>query len=172
MTTATTPFRSRHHRSTPLGESIVVGLVAVVAVAAVALLGSLANQASIDSWYTTLERPWFAPPNAVFGPVWTALYVTIAVAGWLLWKSDGPARTTALLLWGVQLALNLAWSLVFFGLRSLGGGMVVILALLASIIALMLVAGRLRPSVSWLLLPYAAWVTFATALNAGYLALN
>ena len=100
------------------------------------------------------------------------MFHVIVFAGWLLWKSDGPARTTALVLWGVQLALNLAWSLVFFGLRSLGGGMVVILALLASIIALMLVAGRLRPAVSWLLLPYAAWVTFATALNAGYLALN
>ena len=172
MTSTTSDARSRSHRSIPTGEAVVAGLVALGAVAAVAVLGSLANQASIDSWYTTLERPWFAPPNAVFGPVWTVLYVTIAAAGWLLWTSVGPARRTALVLWAVQLGLNLGWSVTFFGLRSLVGGMVVIAALLASIIALMLVSGRLRPSVSWLLLPYAAWVTFAAVLNAGFLALN
>jgi tryptophan-rich sensory protein len=149
-----------------------VGVGFALATFAVAALGSVANQTSIDSWYATLERPWFAPPNAVFGPTWTVLYVTIAIAGYLLWDADGSRRRPALALWGVQLALNLAWSVVFFGLRSMEGGLVVIVALLASIIALMLVAGRLRPVVSWLLLPYAAWVSFATALNAGYLVLN
>jgi tryptophan-rich sensory protein len=151
---------------------IIAAVVVTALTAAVAIIGGIANQASVDTWYAGLERPWFAPPNAVFGPVWTVLYVTIAVAGWLLWDADGGLRRPALGLWAVQLALNLAWTLVFFGLQSIAGGMAVIVALLATIVVLMLVAGRLRPVVSWLLLPYVAWVSFATALNAGYLTLN
>lgn len=145
-----------------------------------AVLGSLATAPEIDGWYRTLSKPAWTPPGAVFGPVRTALYLMMAVAAWLVWRTSRatsePAAApsplsmkfgvaVALTLFAVQLALNVAWSWIFFGMRSPGWAaaeiVVLWLAIAATTIAFF---GRSRLA-GLLMTPYLAWVTFATALN-------
>ncbi len=137
-------------------------------------VGVLLQGSALDAngWYDGLEKPGFTPPDAVFGPVWTLLYLTIGVAGWLLWRSRSAERGTALGLWGLQLVLNALWTGAFFGLRSPWLGLAVILALLATIAALVIRSAAIDRRVSVLLLPYLAWVGFATALNGAIVYLN
>lgn len=129
--------------------------------------GAVGALVTSGAWYRDLARPSWAPPGWLFGPVWLTLYTAMAIAAWLVWRGpSGPARTSALTWFGVQLALNAAWSPVFFGLRSLGGGLIVIIALLVAIaITIARFAPRSRLAAG-LLVPYLAWVGFATALNA------
>jgi tryptophan-rich sensory protein len=114
--------------------------------------------------YRALRRPEWAPPGNVFGPVWTILYVLIGVSGWLIASRSGGA--TPLRLWAAQLVLNAAWTPIFFGLRRPGLAMVNIVALLATAGATSVAAFRHRPIAGALLVPYVAWLAFATALNA------
>lgn len=114
-------------------------------------------------WYAGLQKPVFNPPNWIFGPVWSVLYVLIAIAGWRVWQRDFGG--VAMRVWIVQLILNFLWSPAFFGLQQTGLALVIIVALLISIFAFMSVVRPLdRPS-AWLFAPYAAWVGFATLLN-------
>ncbi|HEY6633705.1 MAG TPA: TspO/MBR family protein [Rhizobiaceae bacterium] len=121
-------------------------------------------------WYEALTKPSFNPPNWLFGPVWTVLYVLIAVAGWRIWRI-GPSRP-AMKLWWVQLALNFMWSPVFFGLQQIGLALVVIVALLICILAFIAAAWNLDRLSVWLFVPYAAWVSFASLLNGSIWFLN
>lgn len=120
-------------------------------------------------WYAGLQKPPFNPPSWIFAPVWTILYVMIAVAGWRSWERGGSQMR----LWWVQLALNFAWTPVFFGAHLTGAALIVIAALLATILAFIVAARRRHDGVSALLFaPYAAWVAFATLLNASIWWLN
>ena len=123
-----------------------------------------------EEWYAGLEKPAFNPPGWMFGPVWTVLYVLIAVAGWRIWQRDRGGL--AMKLWWAQLALNFLWSPVFFSAHWIGVALVVVLLLLATIIAFIGVARRRDRVAAWLFVPYAAWVAYASALNASILALN
>jgi len=119
-------------------------------------------------WYASLAKPPFNPPNWIFGPVWSLLYVMIAIAGWRTWRHDPDG--TAMKAWVAQLFLNFLWSPTFFGAKLMGPALVVIVLLLASILVFI---ARSRDRVSrWLFVPYAAWVAFATLLNASLLWLN
>lgn len=122
------------------------------------------------AWYASLEKPWFNPPGWIFGPVWTVLYVMIAVAGWRIWmlRRTGGAMTV----WWVQLGLNFLWSPVFFSLQSPGWAIPVILALLAAIITFIRLAWDQDRLAAWLFVPYLAWVSFATLLNLSIWWLN
>lgn len=121
-------------------------------------------------WYASLVKPPFNPPNWVFGPAWTLLYVLIAIAGWRTWRREPTGA--AMKVWAVQLILNFAWSPTFFGAKMMGPALVVIVCLLASIVLFIAsVWSRDRLS-GWLFAPYAAWVAFATLLNASLLWLN
>ncbi len=122
------------------------------------------------SWYGDLAKPSFTPPGWIFGPVWTALYVLIAVAGWREFERDH--QDWPMWLWWVQLALNFLWSPTFFGAHQIGLALVVILALLAVILAYIAAASRHDRVSAWLFVPYALWVAFASALNASILAMN
>jgi tryptophan-rich sensory protein len=142
-------------------------VVSIAIALAVGGVGGWATASSVTTWYSTLAKPAFNPPNFLFGPVWTALYVLMAVAAWLVWRA-GPAggqRRTALSLYAVQLALNLAWSLIFFGLRRPDLALMEVLVLFAAILATIRAFVRLDRRAGWMLLPYAAWVAFATLLN-------
>jgi len=152
----------------------IFGLVLFVfACGAVSAFGAVITAASVADWYPTLHKPWFNPPNEVFAPVWTVLYLMIAVAGWLVWRRAGLRRgRTALSFYALQLVLNLGWSWVFFGLRSPGAGLVVIVALLAAIVATTVLFARIDRWAAWLFVPYCAWVGFATLLNAAIWWLN
>ena len=141
----------------------------LVAVGVVAGLGGLAAAGS-QSTYRALELPPYAPPSWLFGPVWSLLYVMIGIAGWLLWRAGGWDRV--MWLWVVQLVLNLGWTPLFFAADMYVAALVEIV-LLAGAVALLIAWSWHRSRVAaWLLVPYLAWVCFATALNAGIVVLN
>ena len=141
----------------------------LVAVGVVAGLGGLAAAGS-QSTYRALELPPYAPPSWLFGPVWSLLYVMIGIAGWLLWRAGGWDRV--MWLWVVQLVLNLGWTPLFFAADMYVVALVEIV-LLAGAVALLIAWSWHRSRVAaWLLVPYLAWVCFATALNAGIVVLN
>jgi benzodiazapine receptor len=121
-------------------------------------------------WYAGLAKPSFNPPNWVFGPTWTILYVLIAVAGWRVWRIDSSGWTMRL--WWVQLALNFLWTPAFFGAHRIGLALAVILLLLSVIVAFIALSWRQHRTSAWLFMPYAAWVGFASLLNAAIFALN
>jgi tryptophan-rich sensory protein len=122
-------------------------------------------------WYAELAKPAWTPPNWLFGPVWTVLYVMIAVAAWLVWQRESRIGTP-LILWGLQLGLNGVWSWLFFGLERPGLAVLDIVALLVTIAATVLAFARVSRAAALLLLPYLAWVAFATALNIAIWQLN
>jgi benzodiazapine receptor len=140
-------------------------------VAVVALVAVFGAQFEPGPWYEGLRKPPLNPPNWVFGPVWSALYLIIAVAGWLVWRTR-PGSAKPLALWGSQLVLNAAWSLLFFGFRLPGLALLEILLLLAFLLATTISFFQVRALAGVLLLPYAAWVCFAAYLNAGLWYLN
>jgi benzodiazapine receptor len=121
-------------------------------------------------WYAGLVKPSFNPPNWVFAPVWTVLYVLIAVAGWRVWRKD--AGGSAMKMWWLQLGLNLLWSPVFFAAHRIGLALFIILLMLAAIIAFIVLSWRQERIAAWLFVPYAAWVAFAAMLNGSIFALN
>lgn len=139
----------------------------------IAALGGWVTRESVASWYPELRKPAFNPPAWVFGPVWTVLYAMIAVAGWRAWRRRAaPGAGGAFLAYGVQLGLNLLWSFLFFGARQPGLALVDIAALLAAIGVNVAAFARLDRAAAALLLPYAAWVAFAAALNFAIWRLN
>ena len=145
--------------------------LAIVALAAI--LGSLATGPALPDWYERLRKPWFSPPNWLFGPVWTVLYVMMAVSAWLVMRRAGQMVVApALFLFLVQLAVNAGWSLVFFGLHSPGHALVVLIALWLLIVATIAVFWRVSAWAGGLLLPYLAWVSFAGVLNWAIWRLN
>ena len=151
---------------------------AILPVAATAALGSASTQAEIPGWYAGLNKPGFNPPNWVFPVAWTILYTMIAVSAWRLLGAKprtGPARQgwwLAVLAFAVQLALNAAWTPVFFSAHAIGVALVVVVALLVMVLWTIRLSWRFDRVAAWLLVPYAGWVAFASLLNAAILRLN
>ena len=131
---------------------------------------AIGGLSSPDDWYAQLAKPSFNPPGWIFGPVWTALYIMIAIAGWHLWHEN--RNGWAMRLWWIQLILNFAWSPIFFSAHQIGGALVVISVLLIVIIAIIAITFRQHRLVTWLFVPYAAWVAFASVLNAALFVMN
>lgn len=123
-----------------------------------------------DGWYAELAKPPFNPPGWIFGPVWTILYVLIAVAGWRTFRRDPGG--TAMKLWAAQLALNFLWSPVFFAAHMVGAALAVVVLLFAAIVGFVAATWTVDRPAAWMFVPYAAWVAFATLLNASIWVLN
>lgn len=159
-------------RAKPLGGRA-AGALSIGSVFFTAMLGSSATTRNISPWYDGLAKPPLTPPNWVFGPVWTFLYILMAIAFYRVLRSDkAPTRRgLALLLFISQLALNAGWSILFFGAHSPTLGLIVILVLEASILATIYAFWRVDRVAALCLLPYALWVAFAIYLNAGIWAL-
>ena len=151
-----------------------LGLAAfVVLTFAAAALGALFTSLSVGTWYTTLRRPSWTPPDWVFGPVWSVLYLSMAVAAWLVWRQHGLASAAwPLGLFAVQIALNVVWSALFFALRNPGAALFEIIFLWCAILATALSFWRISVPAGWLLVPYLAWVTYAAALNFAFWRMN
>lgn len=136
-------------------------------------LGGAITATSVGGWYQDLARPAFTPPDSVFPPVWTALFVLMAVAGWRVWRfPGGEARAAALNWFGAQLVLNLLWSVIFFGLREPLWALVEVVLLLGAITGTIRAFWLLDRWAALALAPYLAWVGFAAVLNAAIVWLN
>ncbi|WP_265519769.1 TspO/MBR family protein [Nitratireductor luteus] len=117
-------------------------------------------------WYRQLDKPRWRPPDWLFAPVWTTLYAMIALSGWLVWREAGfAAAVLPLSVYAIQLILNAAWTPIFFGLRRPDLAMIEIAMVWASIFAMIVLFHPISPVAAWLLVPYLAWVSFASALN-------
>ncbi len=140
---------------------------------AVEIAGGWLTQTSVNDWYQTLNKPSFNPPNWVFGPVWTVLYVLIAVSGWLVYCTpDSSSRRRGLVIYGVQLCLNVLWSFCFFFLKNPWLGFLDILALLGVIAGMIVLFWPVSRAASVLLWPYLIWTCYAMLLNASIVILN
>jgi tryptophan-rich sensory protein len=144
----------------------------VLLCAAVAAAGSYFTAPEIPTWYAGLNKPAWVPPNAAFPIAWTTLYLLMAVAAWLAWREGGPGAPAALALFAAQLALNFAWSPLFFRLHWIGLAFADIVVLWVAILATTVQFWRVRPLAGVLLLPYLGWVTFAAALTLAIWRLN
>ena len=138
------------------------------------VIGGLATAPAIPTWYATLVKPTWTPPGWVFGPVWTVLYALMGIAAARVWirHRQTSAGKRSLALFGAQLAMNAEWPVLFFGLKAPGSALVAIVILWGAIAALILWWWRLERPSSLLLIPYLAWVSYATALNAAIWQLN
>ena len=163
--TTRTVDRLAHRRS----ESAVAAVIFGVATVIVAAVGATNTDRGME-WYDELDKPGFTPRGAAFGIVWTILFVVIAVAGWLAWRATASPRPT--ISWAVQMALNLLWTVVFFGLRSPGGAVVVVGLLIVAVVINLQLSAKVLPAAGMLLFPYLVWCGFAAALNIGVVVLN
>lgn len=136
-------------------------LIATLGTGAVA---SLFTAPAIPAWYASLNRPAFAPPNWLLAPVWTALYILMAFAAWQAWKKAG-LRSLEMAAFAVLLALNLSWSVLFFGLHQIGAALITIVILDLAVLATLVFFFRRDWPAGLLLLPYLAWTLFATVLT-------
>jgi len=149
-----------------------LGLIGfLLAVTASALVGGWAVSQSVGDWYVTLPKPSWNPPSWIFGPVWTVLFILMAIAAWTVWckRTEQPIRSAMVAFW-VQLMLNTLWSWCFFGWRSPGWALVEILILWVAIVTMTWFYARIFRLALWLSVPYVAWVSFAVVLNAAIVA--
>jgi benzodiazapine receptor len=156
------------------GRDAIKLVVSVFACQGAGAIGSIFTASAIPTWYATLEKPFFTPPNWLFAPAWITLYLLMAIAAFLIWRKGlgQEGVKAALLIFLVQLVLNALWSVVFFGLQSPLWGMVVILALWVAILLTIIRFFKLSTAAGSLMLPYILWVSFASALNIAIFMLN
>ena len=128
-------------------------------------IGALFTVSSVKVWYSTLSLPSLNPPSWVFGPVWTILYILMGIALYLIWQSNSKDRNRVLWLFAVQLVLNAIWSPIFFGTHAIGLALVIIIFMWSAIAMTIFVSQKISKTIAWLLVPYIAWVSFATYLN-------
>jgi tryptophan-rich sensory protein len=141
-------------------------VVFVAACLLIGVAGGIATGSSVTTWYVGLSKPSWNPPDWVFGPVWTVLYVMMGVSVWLVWRRRHEAETrVGMVLFGLQLILNAAWSAIFFGMQQPGWAAAEVVALWLSIMATIVAFARISKPAAWLLVPYLAWVSFASVLN-------
>jgi tryptophan-rich sensory protein len=122
---------------------------------------------NVGTWYTTIQKPSWNPPNWIFGPVWTTLYILMGIALYLVWKEDSSdfLKKLAIVFFTLQLVLNFFWSFIFFQQHEMGWALVEIIALWLAILVTIFSFANISKTAAWLLVPYIAWVSFATILN-------
>jgi len=157
-----------------VGKTWVKLVVSLLVCQIAGVLGALFNSHALQSWYPGLIKPAFTPPGWVFGPVWTLLYILMGVALFRIWRigTKTPGVRAAMVLFGIHLLSNAAWSAIFFGLRLPIWAFGEILILWGLILACILAFRRLDRTAAWLMIPYLAWVTFAALLNGAIAWLN
>jgi len=149
---------------------LIISIILPLSVGAIA--GMFTSQA-VPIWYASLNRPSFSPPNWVFGPVWTSLYILLGISFFLIWKEKASKeRDLAIKVFSIQMLLNFAWSFLFFYFNLIGAALIEIILLWTSIAAMIYLFYKIKPFAAYLNIPYLLWVSFATILNAGYYFLN
>jgi benzodiazapine receptor len=155
-------------------SSIVKLIVSILASFAAGGIGSLFTFKAIPTWYASLKKPRYTPPNRAFGPVWTSLYILMGISVFLVWQkglSTNGALLAFVLFW-IQLAINALWSVIFFGMKSKGGGVITIIILWLLILATIVSFFQVTVWAGGLLIPYIVWVSIASYLNIGIWMLN
>jgi tryptophan-rich sensory protein len=149
-------------------------IIAILICQMIGLIGAVFTSSSVSTWYVTLTKPSFNPPNWVFAPVWTTLYIMMGISVFLVWEQglEDQKVKMSLSIFGIQLILNLSWTIIFFGLKSTMGGLVVIIILWFLILLTILHFYKLSKVAGIILLPYIMWVSFATVLNTAIVILN
>jgi benzodiazapine receptor len=155
-------------------KEVVRLLISIAACQCAGAIGSAFTIRAIPTWYATLQKPPFTPPNWLFAPAWITLYTLMGIAAFLVWRKglDKPQTRTALVIFLIQLILNALWSVAFFGLESPLYGLIVIIALWIAILFTLLKFFRISMAAGILLVPYILWVSFAAALNTAIFTLN
>lgn len=150
---------------------LIISIAIPLAVGAVA---GLFTSSGVDGWYANANKPSFNPPNWIFMPVWTTLYLLMGIAMYLVWRSDvnRELKRTALTFYAIQLTLNFFWSFIFFEMKQPGWAFAEIILMWLMIVATIIWFRKLSPTAAWLLLPYLAWVSFASVLNYSIWQLN
>ena len=148
-------------------KPIVKLIISIAIPLAVGSISSLFTASSVDGWFTTIQKPSFNPPNWIFAPVWTILYIMMGIACYLVWEMDAlkKIKNTAIILYSAQLALNFLWSFIFFYAQQPGWALVEIIALWLMILLTIIWFGKVSIIPAWLMIPYICWVSFATILN-------
>ena len=141
------------------------------------LVGAISGfftSSGVNGWFALANKPWFNPPNWIFAPVWTTLYVLMGIALFLVWKADADKsiKQTAIILFTLQLTLNFFWSIIFFKLQQPGWAFVEIILMWLMILLTILWFGKINAAAAWLLVPYICWVSFASVLNYSIWKLN
>ncbi len=157
----------RSSKASSVGERWILPAACLLAPFASGALGSVYAVSAISGWYVTLPKPIWTPPNYLFGPVWTFLYVLMGVAAFLVWRARKADRSFSLWVFFAHLVVNALWSLVFFGLHAVSWALLDIFVLWAMIIWLIVLFVRQSSWAGWLLVPYLLWVTYAASLNLG-----
>jgi translocator protein len=149
-------------------------IISILITLGIGISASFFTRPEIEGWYLSLHKPSFNPPNSLFAPVWTTLYILIGIAAYLVWnkKNDTKTYKNTEIIYIVQLLLNFSWSIVFFGMHQIFSAFIVIMLLWISIVLNMFYFAKFTKAAAWLLLPYLFWVSFASALNLGILLLN
>jgi len=154
-------------------KEVIKLLVSIILPLGLGAIAGMFTSQSVSEWYETLNRPSFNPPNWIFGPVWTTLYILMGISLFLLWKQDvSKERNRAIIVFLIQLLLNFCWSFIFFYFNLIGIALVEIILLWISILMMLVLFYKIRPVAAYINIPYFIWVTFATILNASYYFLN
>jgi len=142
-------------------------IIAICIPLAVGFTSGFFTISGVGSWYQTIQKPSWNPPNWIFGPVWTTLYILMGVSLFLIWKSqeNKDARQTAVILFSIQLILNFFWSFIFFNQHQVGLALIEIIAMWIAILFTIFAFAKINNTAAWLLVPYISWVSFATILN-------
>lgn len=136
------------------------------------LLSGLSTVNEINTWYATIQKPSWNPPDRIFGPVWTSLYILMGIAAGMIWHTKDEKRIQALMLFVLQFMLNLGWSYLFFERHAIGWAFAEIIILLILIIVTTISFYKIKPLAAGLMIPYILWVSFATCLNGTIWLLN
>jgi benzodiazapine receptor len=155
-------------------DTILKLVISIIASFAAGGVGSLFTFKAIPTWYLGLKKPSYTPPNWVFGPVWTTLYILMGISAFLVWQNglDTSGAMLAFTLFWIQLTLNDLWPIIFFGIKSKGGGVITIIVLWLLILATMISSFQISGWAGALLIPYIVWVSIASYLNIGIWLLN
>jgi len=148
-------------------------LVSIILPLSLGAIAGMFTSQSVPEWYATLNRPSFNPPNWIFGPVWTILYILMGISLFLIWKQNvSKERNRAILVFLIQLLLNFGWSFIFFYFNKIGLALVEIILLWINIVIMLVLFYRIKPMAAYINIPYLLWVTFATLLNVSFYFLN
>jgi translocator protein len=149
-------------------------IISILIPVLVGAISGYSTTSGVNGWYALANKPWFNPPNWIFAPVWTTLYVLMGIALFLVWRADADKtiKQTAIILFAVQLTLNFFWSMIFFKLQQPGWAFAEIILMWVMILLTILWFGKISSAAAWLLVPYICWVSFASVLNYSIWRLN